>query len=163
MGLSKGSPSQTDEAVSKKKYPYDPAWQTYYAELDNYWECVNQIPAWDLERWAKIPGVYRPDSGNGWRRETKDEGLDEETAEVVGRFCDHCGRRRFRCVCDPPIESTGRAIMQKPDRALPEVIAACGSLACAGCYDVGDGIKIHPPRAGYDQSTLLFGKRKIKL
>jgi len=24
--------------------------------------------------------------------------------------------------------------------------AACGSLCCAGCYDVGDRKKIHPPR-----------------
>ena len=27
-------------------------------------------------------------------------------------------------------------------------IAACGSPYCAGCYDVGDGKKIHPPRCG---------------
>ena len=26
--------------------------------------------------------------------------------------------------------------------------AACGSPNCAGCYDVGDGMKIHPPKCG---------------
>lgn len=25
------------------------------------------------------------------------------------------------------------------------MIAPCGSVHCAGCYDVGDGRKIHPP------------------
>ena len=27
-----------------------------------------------------------------------------------------------------------------------EGLAACGDPACNGCYDVGDGRKIHPPR-----------------
>src|SRR3989441_5130321 len=27
-------------------------------------------------------------------------------------------------------------------------IAPCGDPACAGCYDVGDGKKIHPPKCG---------------
>ena len=27
-------------------------------------------------------------------------------------------------------------------------LAPCGSPHCAGCYDVGDGRKIHPPRCG---------------
>jgi hypothetical protein len=39
-----------------------------------------------------------------------------------------------------------------------EVVAAlrerdklsCGSPQCAGCYDVGDGRKIHPPKCGQD-------------
>jgi hypothetical protein len=26
--------------------------------------------------------------------------------------------------------------------------AACGSPHCAGCYEVGDGKKIHPPKIG---------------
>jgi hypothetical protein len=33
--------------------------------------------------------------------------------------------------------------------------AACGSFACAGCYDVGDGIQFHPPRSGYQQARLI--------
>jgi hypothetical protein len=27
-------------------------------------------------------------------------------------------------------------------------IAACGSWHCAGCYEVGPGIRIHPPKCG---------------
>jgi len=29
-------------------------------------------------------------------------------------------------------------------------LAPCGSPGCAGCYDVGDGRKIHPPKCGKD-------------
>jgi TubC N-terminal docking domain len=32
--------------------------------------------------------------------------------------------------------------------ALRAGMAACGSAHCAGCYDVGDGRKIHPPKSG---------------
>jgi len=31
-----------------------------------------------------------------------------------------------------------------------ESLAACGSPHCAGCYEVGDGRKIHPPKCGAD-------------
>jgi hypothetical protein len=30
----------------------------------------------------------------------------------------------------------------------PNIRARCGSPYCAGCYDVGDGRKIHPPKCG---------------
>jgi len=30
--------------------------------------------------------------------------------------------------------------------------AACGSPHCAGCYDIGEGRKIHPPKCGDDSS-----------
>ena len=33
--------------------------------------------------------------------------------------------------------------------------AACGSSHCAGCYDVGDGRKIHPPKIGEDYRKWL--------
>ena len=33
--------------------------------------------------------------------------------------------------------------------------ALCGSYACGGCYDVGDGKMFHPPRPGYDQKDLM--------
>jgi hypothetical protein len=33
--------------------------------------------------------------------------------------------------------------------------AACGSPHCAGCYDVGDGKKIHPPKCGEDYRAWL--------
>jgi hypothetical protein len=29
-----------------------------------------------------------------------------------------------------------------------EDVAACGASDCAGCYDIGDGRKIHPPKSG---------------
>ena len=32
--------------------------------------------------------------------------------------------------------------------ALRTGLTACGSPHCAGCYDVGDGRKIHPPKCG---------------
>jgi hypothetical protein len=33
--------------------------------------------------------------------------------------------------------------------------AACGSASCAGCYEVGDGKKIHPPKCGHGYSDWL--------
>jgi hypothetical protein len=33
--------------------------------------------------------------------------------------------------------------------------ALCGSFACGGCYDGGEGKFIHPPRAGWNQARLL--------
>ncbi len=62
----------------------------------------------------------------------------------------------------------GDALCLKPRRALDDTLlarvreskpailealrnrAACGSLHCAGCYDVGDGRRIHPPKCGQD-------------
>jgi hypothetical protein len=32
---------------------------------------------------------------------------------------------------------------------------ACGSPSCAGCYEVGDGKKIHPPKCGQGYSDWL--------
>jgi hypothetical protein len=39
--------------------------------------------------------------------------------------------------------------------ALRTGLAACGSPHCAGCYDVGDGRKIHPPKIGEDYRKWL--------
>lgn len=33
--------------------------------------------------------------------------------------------------------------------------APCGSADCAGCYDVGDGRRIHPPKIGKDYLAWL--------
>jgi hypothetical protein len=33
--------------------------------------------------------------------------------------------------------------------------APCGSPYCAGCYGVGDGMKIHPPKIGEDYRKWL--------
>jgi hypothetical protein len=38
---------------------------------------------------------------------------------------------------------------------LQEGMPLCGSLLCAGCYDVGDGRKIHPPKVGEDYRKWL--------
>jgi hypothetical protein len=34
-------------------------------------------------------------------------------------------------------------------------LAPCGSPQCAGCYDVADGRKIHPPKIGKDYRSWL--------
>lgn len=36
-----------------------------------------------------------------------------------------------------------------------EGIAACGSPNCAGCYDVGDGKRIHPPKSSPERLAWL--------
>jgi hypothetical protein len=33
-----------------------------------------------------------------------------------------------------------------PDQSNREAVAECGSKFCDGCYSVGDGRKIHPPK-----------------
>ena len=38
-------------------------------------------------------------------------------------------------------------------RLRPNELAACGSSGCAGCYDVGDGVQIHPPKCGEEYRT----------
>ena len=41
-------------------------------------------------------------------------------------------------------EKTAEVVVQySAERTAP-----CGSPQCAGCYDVGDGKKIHPPKCG---------------
>jgi hypothetical protein len=42
------------------------------------------------------------------------------------------------------------AALRKPSRLAP-----CGSPHCAGCYDVVDGRKIHPPKIGEDYRKWL--------
>ena len=37
---------------------------------------------------------------------------------------------------------------EMPDPADLAPAALCGSPDCAGCYDIGEGRKIHPPRVG---------------
>ena len=36
-----------------------------------------------------------------------------------------------------------------------EGLAACGDPGCNGCYDVGDGRKVHPPRTSQDYREWL--------
>jgi hypothetical protein len=41
-------------------------------------------------------------------------------------------------------------------RVNPNNSAPCGSADCAGCYDVGDGRKIHPPKCGQQYLECLL-------
>jgi hypothetical protein len=45
-------------------------------------------------------------------------------------------------------------VAAKPQTQSNE-LAPCGSSECAGCYDVGAGRKIHPPRCGEDYRKWL--------
>ena len=47
------------------------------------------------------------------------------------------------------------ACLQAPCPLGRKKLAPCGSAACAGCYDVGDGRKIHPPKCGEDYRIWL--------
>lgn len=47
-------------------------------------------------------------------------------------------------------EQIGRNIRRQLEkRPQPEDLAPCGDPNCAGCYDVGEGVRIHPPRSDY--------------
>jgi hypothetical protein len=62
-----------------------------------------------------------------------------------------------------PFGQTDAAIVVRlptSDNAAP--VAACGSPLCAGCYDVGDGRKIHPPRCGEEWLLRLETKCRIQ-
>ena len=47
-----------------------------------------------------------------------------------------------------PLRENTPASVVRPEAKRMEEEAACGSPQCAGCYDVGEGRKIHPPRCG---------------
>jgi hypothetical protein len=78
---------------------------------------------------------------------------------------DQDGTIRFRLPKDNPeaktllevarIEKESILAYLKANRATQETpsigdLAPCGSPHCAGCYDVGEGRKIHPPKCGKD-------------
>ena len=46
-----------------------------------------------------------------------------------------------------PAPATQHQVADKPE-AQSDSLAPCGSSDCAGCYDVGDGRRIHPPKCG---------------
>jgi hypothetical protein len=48
-----------------------------------------------------------------------------------------------------PGDGTSTRRMVKADERSKE-LPPCGSPDCAGCYDVGDRRKIHPPKIGDD-------------
>lgn len=47
------------------------------------------------------------------------------------------------------------ALLEALREGLAEGLATCGSPHCSGCYDVGDGRKIHPPRCGAESREWL--------
>jgi hypothetical protein len=71
-------------------------------------------------------------------------------------------RYRFSFSCSPDIAGTREQEMQKgpdtrintddilvPNHPHGDKLAPCGSPDCAGCYDLGDGMKGHPPKTGF--------------
>jgi hypothetical protein len=52
-------------------------------------------------------------------------------------------------VCPTPETVAGQTAERSKARISgAQPLAACGSSHCAGCYDVGDGRRIHPPKCG---------------
>lgn len=51
---------------------------------------------------------------------------------------------------DVPV--TGGRVSPRPEAGRDLKIGIqgkpCGSAGCAGCYDIGDGRRIHPPKSG---------------
>jgi hypothetical protein len=50
---------------------------------------------------------------------------------------------------NPPV------LVAQPDPKISQKKVACGMPHCAGCYGVGDGRKIHPPKIGEDYRKWL--------
>ena len=59
--------------------------------------------------------------------------------------------RRMRCPI--PASTTGQDAGAL--KAQREGVSPCGAPHCAGCYDIGDGRKIHPPKCGEDYRAWL--------
>ena len=58
-------------------------------------------------------------------------------------------------------ERLGRNIREQlAARPQPEDLAPCGQFNCAGCYDIGEGKKIHPPRNGYENKPPAASHRR---
>jgi hypothetical protein len=64
----------------------------------------------------------------------------------------------------PMLPEPSREMREPADRASANPVKAesgtsagapCGSPHCAGCYDVGDGRKIHPPKCGEEYRKWL--------
>jgi hypothetical protein len=56
------------------------------------------------------------------------------------------------------LSTTRRTKVQVTAQSVPiqsNELAPCGSSVCAGCYDVGDGRKMHPPKIGEDYRKWL--------
>jgi hypothetical protein len=53
------------------------------------------------------------------------------------------------------LEQKRQATAEPGAAAETRASSSCGSPDCAGCYDVGDGKKIHPPKCGHGYSDWL--------
>ena len=49
-----------------------------------------------------------------------------------------------------PCQTSSAADDPQPNLQKEDELVTCGSPECAGCYDVGQGNKIHPPKMGAD-------------
>jgi len=65
-------------------------------------------------------------------------------------------------LCLKPKRALDNALLARIREAKPAILetlrgglAACSLTHCAGCYDVGDGRKIHPPKCGGHYRTWL--------
>jgi hypothetical protein len=71
---------------------------------------------------------------------------------VTERDSETCPRRVFEVGHSAgQSESAAReADVAARERHGARALAPCGSPYCAGCYDVGEGKRIHPPKCGHD-------------
>lgn len=60
-------------------------------------------------------------------------------------------------VCPIPPVQVGQDAGEDTDtlHLQRDEVGSCGSPHCAGCYDVGDGRKIHPPKCGEEYKKWL--------
>lgn len=49
--------------------------------------------------------------------------------------------------------------LKNKDTTTTVIKAPCGSTRCGGCYDVGGGVSLHPPRSGQYYETQEFARR----
>lgn len=49
-----------------------------------------------------------------------------------------------------PGQASSAGNSPQPELRGTDELAACGSPECAGCYDIGQGNRIHPPKIGPD-------------
>jgi hypothetical protein len=64
-----------------------------------------------------------------------------------------------------PTPAPARAPVIRAEELKGGELAPCGSSDCAGCYDVGDGKRIHPPKIGDEYRNWLLrweGNGKIQ-
>jgi hypothetical protein len=61
-----------------------------------------------------------------------------------------------------PTPVSARVRVTRMEESEHGELAPCGSPHCAGCYDVGNGRKIHPPRCGEEWLLRLETKGRIQ-